>query len=118
MIFHVFRRLKNVSFKDDFPDIVKQRLEKRKKQVAEAEDRRTRIAALTQRTYARLVTAVSDLVSRRVVVRLAFGKWLEVLQLQSKAMVQPPNYTGLRRSESKYRARDDQAFGSQYKVGR
>lgn len=114
----MLRNLKHATFKDDFPDIVRARLAKRKRKMAESEERRKKIAALTHRTYSRLVTALSDLVSHRVETRMAFNKWLEGLQLLSKAVVQPPNYTGLRRSESKYRARGLTTFGSQFNAMR
>lgn len=106
----IFKRMmRPASFRQDFVEIANERTVQKKKKHDEELLRRNRISALKNGIYSKLIIACSDLVFGRRNLRMAFNIWLGKINLQPKAVVRPPNFTGLRRFESKYRAKETKA---------
>ena len=71
------------------------RMVKKALRCEEAQLRRTKLAKLNPKVYLKLVTSSSDLIYRRREIRLAFAKWLESMQKESKAIVTAPRRQSL-----------------------
>ena len=98
-----------MSFRADFPDVVNRRIAKKRKQHEQEAERQRRIGLLSSKVFVRLIVVCSDLAFNRLQLRKGFNKWLDSLQLQSKAIVRPPSVQNLRKTASKYRAKESES---------
>lgn len=90
LFYFICRTVPGSSFEQDFPEIMKIRLEKKKKRREEELERRKKLSELNPKIYSKLVTSCSDVIYRRRDIRKGFMKWLELAQKESKAIVSAP----------------------------
>eukprot|EP01033_Poteriospumella_lacustris_P011686 gene11686-8324_t len=95
--FSMQRSLDGATFAADFPDIVRQRQEKRRERRQQEQARREHIIAMKRDAYVKLVKICSDFAYRRRDLRSAFDVWLRVAEKESRAEVNAPHRSDLHR---------------------